>query len=59
MKQELGKMVISYEFEKMWFWAICRFCPVIRLLMRKSTQKYVTIANSCLKFDFDTFRMQV
>jgi len=39
-------MVISYEYGKMLFWAICRYCPVIRLVMRKSTQKYVTIANS-------------
>ena len=40
-------MVISYEFGKMLFWAICRYCPVIRLvIMRKSTQKYVTVANS-------------
>lgn len=39
-------MVISYEFRKMWFSAICRYCPVIHLVMRKSTQKYVTVANS-------------
>jgi len=32
-------MVISYEFGRMWFWAVCRYCPVIRLvIMRKSKQ---------------------